>query len=93
AQADTLLAATASDFATAAIAYAAAAPVPLAIAPMEDLLGLLEQPNLPSTIDTHPNWRRRLPAPAAGLLASPAVRARLAAMARARAQAPPDASP
>ncbi len=93
AQADTLLAATASDFATAAIAYAAAAPVPLAIAPMEDLLGLLEQPNLPSTVDTHPNWRRRLPAPAAGLLASPAVRARLAALARSRAQATPDASP
>ncbi|AXW63663.1 4-alpha-glucanotransferase (plasmid) [Ralstonia solanacearum] len=93
AEADTLLAATAGDFATAAIAYTAAAPVPLAIAPMEDLLGLLEQPNLPSTIDTHPNWRRRLPALAAGLLAAPAVRARLAALAQARAQAAPDSPP
>ncbi len=90
---DTLLAATAGDFATAALAYAAAAPVPLAIAPMEDLLGLLEQPNLPSTIETHPNWRRRLSAPAAGLLAAPAIRARLAALARSRANADPDSPP
>ncbi|MDO3528400.1 4-alpha-glucanotransferase [Ralstonia pseudosolanacearum] len=93
AQVDTLLAATAGDFATAALAYAAAAPVPLAIAPMEDLLGLLEQPNLPSTIETHPNWRRRLSAPAAGLLAAPAIRARLAALARSRANADPDSPP
>ncbi|MGC0097065.1 4-alpha-glucanotransferase, partial [Ralstonia pseudosolanacearum] len=93
AQVDTLLAATAGDFATAALAYAAAAPVPLAISPMEDLLGLLEQPNLPSTIETHPNWRRRLSAPAAGLLAAPAIRARLAALARSRANADPDSPP
>ncbi|MBI5317963.1 4-alpha-glucanotransferase [Bradyrhizobium sp.] len=28
---------------------------------LEDLLGLQEQPNIPGTIDQHPNWRRRLP--------------------------------
>ncbi|HZC96621.1 MAG TPA: 4-alpha-glucanotransferase [Bradyrhizobium sp.] len=28
---------------------------------LEDLLGLLEQPNIPGTVDEHPNWRRRLP--------------------------------
>ncbi|PWR03619.1 4-alpha-glucanotransferase [Meridianimarinicoccus roseus] len=33
----------------------------------EDMLGLTEQPNLPGTIDAHPNWRRRLPVPAADL--------------------------
>jgi 4-alpha-glucanotransferase len=33
----------------------------LAIVPLEDALGLEEQPNLPGTIDEHPNWRRRLP--------------------------------
>jgi 4-alpha-glucanotransferase len=32
----------------------------LAIA-LEDLLGLVDQPNVPGTIDEHPNWRRRLP--------------------------------
>jgi 4-alpha-glucanotransferase len=28
---------------------------------LEDLLGLKEQPNIPGTVDEHPNWRRRLP--------------------------------
>ncbi|MEZ5820793.1 MAG: 4-alpha-glucanotransferase [Xanthobacteraceae bacterium] len=28
---------------------------------LEDLLGLKEQPNIPGTIDQHPNWRRRMP--------------------------------
>lgn len=27
----------------------------------EDLLGCVEQPNLPGTVHEHPNWRRRLP--------------------------------
>jgi hypothetical protein len=29
---------------------------------MEDLLGVLDQPNVPGTVHEHPNWRRRLPA-------------------------------
>jgi 4-alpha-glucanotransferase len=28
---------------------------------LEDLLGVLEQPNIPGTVNEHPNWRRRLP--------------------------------
>ncbi len=28
---------------------------------MEDLQGVIEQPNVPGTIDEHPNWRRKLP--------------------------------
>jgi 4-alpha-glucanotransferase len=28
---------------------------------LEDLLGLVDQPNIPGTIDEHPNWRQRLP--------------------------------
>jgi 4-alpha-glucanotransferase len=28
---------------------------------LEDLLGLIEQPNIPGTVNEHPNWRRRLP--------------------------------
>ncbi|KLI99440.1 4-alpha-glucanotransferase [Luteimonas sp. FCS-9] len=43
-------------------ALVAASPAPLALLPAEDALGLDEQPNLPGTVDTHPNWRRRLPA-------------------------------
>ncbi len=49
-----------SEVVDAAIAAVAETPCPLAIVPVEDLLGLDEQPNLPGTIDEHPNWRRRL---------------------------------
>ncbi|MEH2595336.1 4-alpha-glucanotransferase [Bradyrhizobium sp. AZCC 1577] len=28
---------------------------------LEDLLGLVDQPNIPGTVNEHPNWRRRLP--------------------------------
>lgn len=44
----------------AACAFVAATPSPLALIPLEDLLGVVEQPNVPGTIDEHPNWRRRL---------------------------------
>lgn len=61
---------------TTVIAEVAAAPTPLAIVPFEDLLGLEEQPNLPGTIDEHPNWRRRMPDSTDRLLSSPEVAAR-----------------
>jgi 4-alpha-glucanotransferase len=32
----------------------------LAIA-LEDFLGVVDQPNIPGTVNEHPNWRRRLP--------------------------------
>ena len=28
---------------------------------LDDLLGVVDQPNIPGTVDEHPNWRRRLP--------------------------------
>ena len=28
---------------------------------MEDLLGIVEQPNIPGTVCEHPNWKQRLP--------------------------------
>jgi 4-alpha-glucanotransferase len=61
----------------AAIAFLAATPAPLMIVPMEDMAGLVEQPNLPGTVDEHPNWRRRLPAPVAALLARPDIARRI----------------
>ncbi len=39
----------------------AMAPAPLALLPLEDALGLSEQPNLPGTVHEHPNWQQRLP--------------------------------
>jgi 4-alpha-glucanotransferase len=62
----------------AALAMVASTPCELALIPIEDLLGLDEQPNLPGVVDVHPNWRRRLPAASADLLTAPAPRARLA---------------
>ncbi|MGD9919506.1 MAG: 4-alpha-glucanotransferase [Paenirhodobacter sp.] len=56
----------------------------LAIAPLEDILALPEQPNLPGTIDEHPNWRRRLAAPLGDLIAEPETEARIAALDGAR---------
>jgi 4-alpha-glucanotransferase len=61
----------------AAIGFVAKTPAPLALVPLEDVLGSAEQPNLPGTIDQHPNWRRRLAAPAEELLQRPAERRRL----------------
>jgi 4-alpha-glucanotransferase len=28
---------------------------------LEDLLGMIDQPNIPGTVNQHPNWRQRLP--------------------------------
>lgn len=63
-----------------ALRYAARGPAPLALLPVEDALGLDEQPNLPGTVDGHPNWRRRLPQP----LPSEPLEAALQAFATAR---------
>jgi 4-alpha-glucanotransferase len=50
-----------------ALAFVASTPAPLAIYPLEDLLALAEMPNLPGSIDEHPNWRRRLAVPVSEL--------------------------
>ncbi len=68
------------DVADAAIRHLATAACDLMILPIEDVLGLREQPNLPGTMDGHPNWRRRLPGPSANLLADPHVASRLHAL-------------
>lgn len=69
----------------AAIRHVAGAACDLAVLPVEDALGLTEQPNLPGTMDDqHPNWQRRLPGQAAELLDDPEVVARLDAFAAAR---------
>jgi 4-alpha-glucanotransferase len=64
----------------AAVRFVAKSASPLALIPIEDVLGLTEQPNLPGTIDEHPNWRRRLDAPASTVLCTPAARPRLEAL-------------
>jgi 4-alpha-glucanotransferase len=64
----------------AAVRFVAQSASRLALIPIEDVLGLTEQPNLPGTIDEHPNWRRRLDALASDVLDAPAVKPRLDAL-------------
>ena len=69
----------------AAAGHVARAPAPLVIVPVEDLLALPEQPNLPGPTDEeHPNWRRRLPESAAQLLDGTVPQACCAAIVAAR---------
>jgi 4-alpha-glucanotransferase len=45
---------------SAALGYVGRTPCPLAFAAVEDIAAVREQPNMPVTIDEHPNWRRRM---------------------------------
>lgn len=65
-------------FVDAAIRFVARAASWLTLLPLEDVLGSSEQPNLPGTIDQHPNWRRRMSLSAGELLDAPSVARRLA---------------
>ena len=65
------------------LAYVARSPSPLAILPLEDLLALDTQPNLPGRALRVPNWRQRLPR-AIDTLFDADVRDRIAAVVRAR---------
>jgi len=67
--------------ADAAVKFVAATASRLALLPLEDALARTEQPNLPGTIDEHPNWRRRYPGDAATLLDDPAARQRVGSLA------------
>ena len=71
----------------AAIRHVGLATCDMTIIPLEDALGLTEQPNLPGTLDEHPNWQRRTSGPAATLLDDPAVASRLRGLAASRNQA------
>jgi len=43
------------------LGFLARTPSRLLAVSLEDLLGVIDQPNIPGTIDEHPNWRQRLP--------------------------------
>jgi 4-alpha-glucanotransferase len=67
---------------TAALRFIGKSRCDLAIAPIEDISGEREQPNLPGTICGHPNWRRRMKP--GDLLRNEGVRAHLDAFTNAR---------
>ena len=68
--------------ADAATRFIGQTPSPLALLPLEDALALDEQPNLPGTIDEHPNWRRRYDAEANSMLDAPSVSQRIRSLAK-----------
>ncbi len=51
---------------------------------LEDLLGVIDQPNIPGTVDEHPNWRQRLPVSIEHIISAIDVDALKARDARAR---------
>jgi 4-alpha-glucanotransferase len=55
-------------------AFLARTPSMLVAATLEDALGTTERPNVPGTIDQHPNWSLRLPVRVEDLAADPWVR-------------------
>ncbi|QQC66773.1 4-alpha-glucanotransferase [Paraburkholderia ginsengisoli] len=67
-----------------ALAFVAATPGPLVTFPLEDLLALVDQPNLPGSIDEHPNWRRRMSVPIDEMFDDGTLNDRLLAVDRAR---------
>ena len=64
----------------AAVRHVSHAACELLLLPVEDALGQVEQPNLPGTLEEHPNWRRRLPDAADRVLDIDACAARLTAL-------------
>ena len=59
----------------AAHRFLAETPSWLAGVRLEDVLGVVEQTNLPGTVGEHPNWRRRMPVPIEALEAHPMFQA------------------
>jgi 4-alpha-glucanotransferase len=66
----------------AAVRFIAATPAELALVPLEDMLGLPDQPNLPGTVDAYPNWRRRYPGDARSTFDAPQVQKRARSLQR-----------
>ena len=75
--------------------YLARSPAKIALVQAEDMLGELEQANLPGTTDQHPNWRRKLSLNLEEWPDDPRMRAMAEAMVeeRGRAVSPPETVP
>lgn len=68
----------------ASVQFIGDTPAPLALLPLEDVMGVSEQPNLPGPGAEHPNWRRRWPMPVETMLDDPRISDRLKRLAQAR---------
>ncbi|NML18387.1 malto-oligosyltrehalose synthase [Azohydromonas caseinilytica] len=68
--------------------YVARTPSYVQMVQLEDVLGVLDQPNLPGTVNEHPNWRQKLPLALDALRADARVQSLTAVLARERPHAP-----
>lgn len=73
----------------AIIDFIGGTPAPLVLLPLEDMVGAVEQANLPGTVETHPNWRRRSDAAIEDIFDTPQTVDRLRILAQARAGSRP----
>ncbi len=80
--------ATSDDVALGAHRALATSPSMIVTAALDDLLGAEHRPNLPGTIEQHPNWRIPLPVPIDDLAESPLAES-IAAVLRAATGPPP----
>ncbi len=60
--------------------YLARTPARLLAVSIEDILELEDQPNIPATVDSYPNWRRRLPVDIADFAVHPGLQAASSAL-------------
>jgi len=67
------------DHFAAAAGFLAATPSRIVTVAIDDLLDVVEQVNVPGTIDQHPNWRRKLPVTLENWTEQPIFRAAVAA--------------
>ena len=72
------------DLARAAHAFLARSPAKVMLVQLEDVVGRIEQANLPGTTNEHPNWRRRVMQSLETLADDPTLRAHIAAIVRER---------
>lgn len=73
----------------AIVSFVARTPCPLALFSLEDLLGVMDQPNMPGTVTgqgliSHPNWVQRLPESIETVFVDAAVAGRFEAVRQAR---------
>ena len=54
--------------------YLAKSPGRILMVQVEDIVGEIDQPNLPGTVHQHPNWQRKLPVTIDELSDAPLVR-------------------
>ncbi len=63
--------------------YLSRTPCRIVLASIDDIVGSLDQPNMPGTVDQHPNWVRKLSVAVGEFKGSPAFRETIAMFSRA----------